>query len=73
MSVQRMMLGKFISMNLLKKLLMNLGYVTVLRVNPWRPKHFLEKFFVSNAAMWKRWKIDEKQLWPKKIWKFYVE
>ena len=29
--------------------------------------------FLSNAAIWKRWDIDEKQLWPKKICKFYVE
>ena len=30
------------------------------------------KKFLSNAAMWKRWHIDEKQLCPKKICKFYV-
>ena len=36
-------------------------------VDPWRAKHFLEIFFLSNAAMWKQWKVDEKQLCPKKI------
>jgi hypothetical protein len=34
-----------------------------IRVNPWRPYHFLEKNFLSSATLWKRWKVAEKHFW----------